>query len=408
MQTPNSNTTDYDVIIVGAGPAGCATALNLQGSGLRVLILDKESFPRDKICGDAISPDVVNQLSMLPTAPIHAFHALDKKIRCKGVRFISPNYSVADLSLNSKGEIEGYVSTRETFDNMLFRHVEAAEVCDIEQGVLVKHIEKHPKLVSLQLKDGRTLSCRMIVGADGANSVVARKLGGAKVDRNHHCAGLRQYWEGVTGFSDDNSIELHFYHELLPGYFWMFPLPDGKANVGLGILSSKIDHKKLNLKQMLQEIIETHPNVKERFVRARPLESIQGFGLPLGSRKRSISGDHYLLTGDAASLINPLSGEGIANAIRSGRVAADHIRSAFEVGQFDAAFNRGYDREIYRRVWSELRANYWIQRLMRNPRVCNFIVRRAIGNPSIQRLVLSGFNIEKWTMASVFPKRQKI
>ena len=198
--------------------------------------------------------------------------------------------------------------------------------------------------------------------------------------------------KNVTGFSDDNAVELHFYDELLPGYFWIFPLPGNKANVGLGMLSSFVSKRKPNLKRLLKEIIETHPNVKERFKNATPLEDVKGFGLPLGSKKRRISGNRYLLLGDAAALINPLSGEGIANAIRSGRVAAEHIQRAFNEKRFDAEFNLAYDNEIYKRMWGELRLNYWIQIAMRNRRICNFIVKYAIGNKFVQDLVLSGFN----------------
>jgi len=114
--------------------------------------------------------------------------------------------------------------------------------------------------------------------------------------------------------------------------------------------------------------------------------------LPLGSKKRSISGDRYLLLGDAASLINPLSGEGIANAIRSGRVAADHVIQSHLANRFDAAFNKGYDKEIYRRMWNELRLNYWTQLYMRNPKRCNWIIQHAINNPIVKSVVMSGFN----------------
>ena len=172
-------------------------------------------------------------------------------------------------------------------------------------------------------------------------------------------------------------------------------MPGNRANVGLGMLSSFVAKKKPNLKKLLQEIIDTHPNVKNRFANAKALEQIQGFGLPLGSKKRVISGDRFLLLGDAASLINPLSGEGIANAIRSGRVAADHIITAFNLGRFDAQFNEAYDKEIYRRLWGELRLNYWMQIAMRNPARCNLILKWAIGNKLVQEAVLSGFSVKK-------------
>jgi geranylgeranyl reductase family protein len=384
----------FDIAIIGAGPAGSTTAIALHGSGLRVALIDRDGFPRDKICGDAISPDVVNQLRMLPLDAYKAFEGLKEKITCNAVRFVSPDYSFADLKLDQKN-VTGYVCTRMVFDAHLFALAQKSDGVSCLTGVSVKHLTQQEGGVMVELRDGSSIKARMVVGADGANSVVNRQLLGNKIDRNHHCAGLRQYWEGVTGFSEGNAIELHFYKELLPGYFWVFPLEGNRANVGLGVLSAHVSDRKLDLKKLLEHTIAHHPNVKERFKHARPLEEIKGFGLPLGSKKRTISGDAFLLTGDAASLINPLSGEGIANAIRSGRVAADHLRAAFAAGRFDANFNKAYDREIYRRMWKELELNYWIQRAMRKPWLCNFIVKRAIGSQSVQDMVMSGFNVDK-------------
>ena len=165
----------------------------------------------------------------------------------------------------------------------------------------------------------------MIIGADGAHSVVAKYLGTTTIERKHHSAGLRVYYENITSFHPDRYIELYFFNEILPGYLWIFPLPDNKANVGIGMLSDTITKKKINLRETLEKLMRTHPALKERFQYARPLETVKGFGLPLGSKQRKISGDRILLAGDAASLIDPFSGEGIGNAIRSGRVAAEHV-----------------------------------------------------------------------------------
>jgi flavin-dependent dehydrogenase len=108
--------------------------------------------------------------------------------------------------------------------------------------------------------------------------------------------------------------------------------------------------KRINLKKILKALIENNPHLSNRFKNAKPLEVAKGYGLPLGSRKRRISGHRYLLLGDAASLIDPFTGEGIGNAIRSGRVAADHIIQAFKVNDFSRSFNTAYDNEIYRKI----------------------------------------------------------
>ena len=239
------------------------------------------------------------------------------------------------------------------------------------------------------MTSGNTFRAKLALGADGANSIFNRKLTENRLQKNHHCAGLRQYYKNVKGFKADGSIELHFYKEALPGYFWIFPLPNNEANVGLGMLSSEVSKKRVHLKNLLDELIATHPNLKERFKDAEALESIQGFGLPIGSRKKQLSGDRFLLLGDAANLIDPFTGEGIGNAIRSGRIAANHVLNAFEHQEFNSQFNKRYDKEIYRRMWPELRVGRTLQNLLRFPKLFNFVVKKANKNDSLKLLLTS-------------------
>jgi geranylgeranyl reductase family protein len=378
---------EYDVLIAGAGPAGAACALQLAQSNLSVCIVDKASFPRDKICGDAISIDVASQLGKLPAGLSESFLACERKVSSYGIRLFSPNRSHLDIPIVSAAE-PGYVCERIDFDNLLVQKVKTipnvtfVENCGIES--LVSGLDG----VSLKTNLG-TIRARVVVGADGAYSAVAKALG-ARSGREHYSAGLRVYYENVSFPGDGNFIELHFFRELLPGYLWVFPLPGNKANVGLGMLSSMVSAKKLNMKKILGELIHRDPSLQERFKDARPLENVKGYGLPLGSKKRSLSGNRLLLVGDAASLIDPVTGEGIANAIRSGRVAGDHIMRSFVADDFSAAFNRKYDKEIYRRLGAELRLSTRLQQICRYPWLLNLIVKKANRNNAFKQLLADG------------------
>ena len=146
--------------------------------------------------------------------------------------------------------------------------------------------------------------------------------------------------------------------------------------------------RKMNLREVLDKLLSTDDRFKERFRSATALETIKGFGLPLGSKQRKLSGNRFLLTGDAASLIDPFSGEGIANAIRSGRIAASHIITAFQRQDFSASFNLEYDREIYRRMWKELKLSYGLQKLCRYPLLFNFIVKKANNSPYVRQFLI--------------------
>src|SRR5262249_55250622 len=148
----------------------------------------------------------------------------------------------------------------------------------------------------------KTAYCKLLIGAEGDRSVVARKLAHHNMEPKHYCGGLRAYYKGVKNFHAQGFIELHFIQELLPGYLWVFPLPNGEANVGVGMLTKAASKKKINLKQTMLKALAENPTLKDRFKDAQLIGDIKGWGLPLGSKKRKISGNNFLLTGDAASL----------------------------------------------------------------------------------------------------------
>jgi geranylgeranyl reductase family protein len=388
-------TKKFDVIIVGAGPAGASCAIRLANTGLKVALLDKATFPRDKTCGDALSVDVINQLNMLSEKLAEDFKFLENKIPSYGVKIFSPNHECIDIPFIYKNVKScGFISPRLDFDNFLFQHVKTCKDIHIfENSAVLKIIQQKSK--NILYTKSATFECDLVIGADGAHSVISRNIGDIKVDKKHHSAGLRVYYEGVTSFHNESFIELHFFKEILPGYLWIFPLPDNKANIGIGMLSSVIAKDKVDIKKVLQKLITTHPKIKERFKNAKPLETIKGYGLPLGSKKRNISGERFLLTGDAAALIDPFSGEGIANAIRSGRVAAEHTIKCFEQKNFSAAFNKAYDKEIYRRMWNEFKISRFLQKLITYPRAFNFVIKKTKQSKYLQQFMIEALaNVE--------------
>ncbi|MEJ7643641.1 MAG: geranylgeranyl reductase family protein [Chryseolinea sp.] len=367
----------FDVIISGAGPAGCATALSLKDSGLSVALLDKATFPRDKICGDALSVDVINQLYKLSPSLGARFASVTAKVACYGVKIFSPDSGCVDIPfVHENGRKPGYICTRKTFDNFMVE-----EVKRLHSTTLIENCEVIDTCVSHEearvITSNGTYVAKLIVGAEGAQSVIAKKLMSNKIDRKHYSAGLRMYYGNVKGFHSDNYIELYFFKDILPGYLWIFPLPDDQANVGIGMLSSEVAARKVNLQQTLQRLLTTHPLLQERFRYAVSLETVKGFGLPLGSVKKKISGNRFLLTGDSASLIDPFTGEGIANAIRSGRIAGNHAIDCFQSNQFSETFNNTYDQKIYASMQPEFLVSSALQKLCRYPRLFNTIVKKA-------------------------------
>lgn len=379
----------YDVAIIGAGPAGWACAMTLANSGLKIALIDKAKFPRDKICGDAISADVIRQLKSFFPKVYSSFLKLESKTASHGVRFFAPNGQGLDISFQSKDIAPGYICKRMDFDHFLFDHLQSnAPNIEIIQGFQVANIARGYNEFTIEGFKSN-ISAAMVAGADGANGIVKRKLMHDKVELNHHCAGIRAYYKNVGGIHRNNFIELHFLNPLLPGYFWIFPLPGNIANVGLGVLSKQVSKKEINLNKLFKDLISSHKPIAERFANAEVLQEPRGFGLPIGSKKRAISGDRFVLAGDAAGLIDPFTGEGIGNALRSGRYAAEHIRKCFEKNAFSAEFNKQYDKFVYTKMWNELRISRGMQNLLYYPFLFNYVTKKARQNDALRRVLVN-------------------
>ncbi len=389
--------THFPVVIVGGGPAGATASLFLSQMGVEHLLAEKSAFPRDKICGDAISGKALDVLNKVIPDSLTAFCKGRQSISSTdGMIFGAPNGRTVEIAFpKPKTELPiGIICKRADFDHFLF--LQAAE-----------NAQCHPIIgqVKSAVRDGEKWKVEVLEGdmplrfsadhlliADGAQSQLKKALHANDRDDNHFCAGIRQYHAGIAGMHPQNYLELRFYPQILPGYLWIFGLPNAEANVGLGMLSKDVKTRKANLRKMLADLIETQPELKERFKTATPLENAQGWGLPLGSREIAISGAGYLLLGDAASLIDPFTGEGIANAVVSGMVAARIIGQSAEHKKLNAEVRLSeYDAEIYRKLKAELQLSRRIQQLTRVPWLFNLVVSRISGSRPLAELFTNMF-----------------
>lgn len=388
---------DYDICILGAGPGGATAALHLANAGQPCLLLDRATFPRDKICGDALSGKVLSELKRIDETLPAQLAAAPLQLPSWGIDFFAPNGRRLAIPFKPKFDkatdrAAGHVAKRLDFDNFLVEEVRRRPAIDFRENVEVARTERTATGWQLLDKAGREVAtCRLLLVANGAQSEFARKVAGHALEPDHHCAGLRTYYRNVAGLSPDNFIELHFIKDFLPGYLWVFPLPDGQANVGVGMLSKTVAAKKINLRQRLDEMLTTHPTLAPRFAQAERLGPVRGFGLPLGSKRRALSGAHYLLLGDAGSLIDPFSGEGISHAMVSGRHAAHWAAQALAAADFSPAFLHHYDKAVYNRLGQELRLSRVMQRLLYFPGLFNIVANRAARNPTLAETLSSMF-----------------
>jgi len=396
----------YDVIIVGGGPAGATAALYAHREGLSSCLVDKATFPRDKICGDALSGkavsilhelDLFEKVGKLPGATIRevVFGSPGHVEACVDLR----RYDHRDLATGKVMPMEGFVIRREVLDQFLFE--EARQVANsCYEGFSVKDlIREDGKVVGVRgVVEGeeREIRGRVVLGCDGFNSIVARKAGLYAHDSAHWVVAIRCYYEKVAELTDQ--IELHFVDEVLPGYFWIFPLEDGVANVGIGMRHDALKKRGVDLKVALNEVISRSP-FAHRFKDARPTEEPVGWNLPVGSTRRKSYGDGLLLLGDAAGLIDPFTGEGIGNALYSARFAVEAVVEAIEADDYSGAFLKRYEDRLWDTIGDELATSTRMQRLGQYRPLLNFTINKAAHNDKVRDLICG-------MMANAVPKKQ--
>jgi geranylgeranyl reductase family protein len=409
----------FDVAIVGGGPGGATAACFLSRANVRTLLIDKARFPRDKSCGDAVcgrSVEIMRELGLDPPPLGNGFARVQGQIfynlrgDCLKLPFVIPS-SRERRAGNGNGHGNGgaggaslpaYVIPREIFDNMLFQHarrlpnVTAVEGMSFDrvasengrvQGVIVTDAER---------KEHR-FRAQIVIGADGALSRVAQSVGSydfRKRRHEHWIGAFRIYYRDIAGLGD--RIEVHFLDELMPGYLWIFPAGDGLANVGAGMVESYlVGHDgvpKMNLRKITYELIASHPRFKDRFAPATEVEgSFRGWQLPCGSERRRIAGDGWMLVGDAASLIDPFSGEGIHNAMLSGKLAARAAADALRNGTVLTGGLMPYERAVWSELGRELETAYRLQRLLMKPAsrwLLDKLVQRAANRPRVRQALV--------------------
>lgn len=411
MRMETSNLIRTEVLVIGAGPGGCTAALKLAQLGVDVVLVDKSRFPRDKVCGDALSGKVMRTLERLDPALASELRKQSELLPSWGVTFFAPSGKSLRVPFSRNtgtGEAPGAILPRLQFDAFLLDAVKRDGRVRVIEGAEAKHFKRTNDGWSVDLVDralpSAIANCQLILDSSGANSHFARHVAKLPMEPRHHCAGVRAYFNGVRDLDAQGFIELIFLKELLPGYLWIFPLPNRRANVGLGLRSDVVRKRRVDLKALMTKLLAEHPQLKDRFANATMEGVIQGMGLPLASKRWPISGDGYMLIGDAAHLIDPFTGEGISHAMISGMHAAEVAQQALSEpsaspplegvggGRRNTEALRDYDTRVWKRLGKEVAISTRLQHLAHYPWLFNFVVNKAINNPALADTISSMFN----------------
>lgn len=386
--------SEHDVIVVGAGPSGAATATALSRMGYDVLLLDRSEFPRDKVCGDAVSLNVIEMLNHLGMeSKILEAERRGEFYPLHSMRLISPKgYEVSVPFHEGENGESSYVAPRYYFDAVIKRQAvdSGAQFCvaDVKRPLLE---EGSVTGVEAQVNgDTRTFRSRLVVGADGVTSAIMRHLRPEKYQHNdgHRAVALRAYIDDLE--LHPHEVEFFLYDKILPGYAWVFPISDTSANIGLGMRLDHFRRLKRNLKKMLQDFLSV-PSIKARLKNGGELRDVATWQLNFGSQKDlQHAYDGALLVGDAAGFINPLTGGGIHSGLVSALLAADTIDEALRRNDTSRAMLSRYEERCEEEMWDGMRKAYLYQRLLEKmPWAIDFLLGGPGQRSGIAQIFLS-------------------
>lgn len=358
-------TEHYDVLIIGAGPAGSATAIRFreQNKDISVGLVDKSIFPRDKACGDGLGPGIIQHLKDLNINIFECSHANQISV----AEIHGPSNLAFRTSLNMMNfqAANGMTIKRLNFDDMVRQKALACGVEYIGQSRFcsVHNYDGRNHVTIDDLKAGKQkeITCNLLVGADGASSRVRKSVGIKANPPKRTGIAIRAYAQIPSDYSD--RIILSFEDLIRPGYGWCFPFANGTANVGVGMVVSDFKKLKPNLKELLDTYLET---LKKRGIIVTNPTMYNTHILPHGGRLPSLIKNRVALVGDAASMINPLSGEGIVYGFCAAEILARSTASALNHGLHLEKGLSKYEREFRNEYLRHFRSNYVAHRLLRS------------------------------------------
>ncbi|GAC1408881.1 MAG: geranylgeranyl reductase family protein [Actinomycetota bacterium] len=394
----------FDAVIVGGGPGGATAAYWLATFGRKVLVVDRATFPRDKVCGDGLTPRAVKCLIDMGIDTLGPEWS-----RNDGLRIIGAGTRL-ELAWPQLSEFPGYglVRTRLDFDALLLEAARKAGATvwegtavtrattnadGIVDGIEFEREAETPLPGMDRVNGGRrkkvpmatgTVKASVVIACDGASSRIGTAMGGRRLESRPMGVAARTYYRSPR--STDNYLESYLElwrgDDLLPGYGWIFPLPDGTVNVGLGLLNTSPHFRTVDYRRLLNDWVAAMPPEWE-LSPENQIGGIKSGPLPMGFNRSPIARPGLMLAGDAAGIVNPFNGEGIAYAMETGRIGAEVAHDALAAGDPHAL--RAYPERL-----KEAYEGYYILgrafvKLIGNARIMGGLTKYGLPNERLMR-----------------------